>query len=103
MSYSVITVPLYDTLGPDAVRYISNHAELRAVACSIALLPILLQNLQACPSISLVVRCHSSTHPLTSLLLYCSLTDLDVGGHCTAVLQLLFRAVNMTPGMRRKC
>lgn len=56
VSYSIVTVPLYDTLGPDAVRYISNHAELRAVACSIALLPTLLPNLQACPSISLVVR-----------------------------------------------
>ncbi|BDA42483.1 Long-chain-fatty-acid-CoA ligase 1 [Coccomyxa sp. Obi] len=55
VSYSIVTVPLYDTLGPDAVRYISNHAELRAVACSIALLPTLLPNLQACPSISLVV------------------------------------------------
>lgn len=56
MSYSMVTVPLYDTLGPDAVRYISNHAELRAVTCSIALLPVLLKELQACPSISLVVR-----------------------------------------------
>ncbi len=64
MSYSIVTVPLYDTLGPDAVRYISNHAELRAVACSVALLPILLQNLQACPSISLVVRLpHTALHP----------------------------------------
>ncbi len=62
MSYSIVTVPLYDTLGPDAVRYISNHAELRAVACSIALLPILLPNLQACPSISLVVRPDSQTN-----------------------------------------
>ncbi|KAK9909434.1 hypothetical protein WJX75_002244 [Coccomyxa subellipsoidea] len=55
VSYSIVTVPLYDTLGPDAVRYISNHAELRAVTCSIALLPVLLKELQACPSISLVV------------------------------------------------
>ena len=63
VSYSIITVPLYDTLGPDAVRYISNHAELRAVACSIALLPTLLPNLQACPSISLVVRPGLSNQP----------------------------------------
>ena len=56
MSYSIVTVPLYDTLGPDAVRYISNHAELSAVACSVAMLPMLLQSLQGCPSIFLVVR-----------------------------------------------
>ncbi len=55
MSYSIVTVPLYDTLGPDAVRYISNHAELSAVACSVAVLPMLMQSLQGCPSISLVV------------------------------------------------
>ena len=55
MSYSIVTVPLYDTLGPDAVRYISNHAELNAVACSVAVLPMLLQSLQGCPTIFLVV------------------------------------------------
>lgn len=55
VSYSIVTVPLYDTLGPDAVRYIGNHAELSAVACSVAVLPMLMQSLQACPSISLVV------------------------------------------------
>ncbi|CAL5219689.1 g1576 [Coccomyxa viridis] len=55
VSYSIVTVPLYDTLGPDAVRYISNHAELSAVACSVAVLPMLLQSLQGCPSIFLVV------------------------------------------------
>ncbi len=33
-AYSMVSVPLYDTLGPDAVEYISNHAELAAIACS---------------------------------------------------------------------
>ena len=55
VSYSIVTVPLYDTLGPDAVRYISNHAELHAVACSVTVLPGLMQSLQGCPSIRLVV------------------------------------------------
>ncbi|MBA0755745.1 hypothetical protein Gogos_020603 [Gossypium gossypioides] len=32
-AYSLISVPLYDTLGPDAVKYIINHAELKAVFC----------------------------------------------------------------------
>ena len=59
VSYSLVTVPLYDTLGPDAVRYISNHAELSAVACSVAVLPVLLQSLQSCPSIFLVASLSS--------------------------------------------
>ena len=33
-SYSMISVPLYDTLGPEAVEYIANHAELSCIACS---------------------------------------------------------------------
>ena len=70
VSYSLVTVPLYDTLGPDAVRYISNHAELSAVACSVAVLPMLLQSLQGCPSIFLVVSCNSVLQSLR--LLWCA-------------------------------
>ncbi|KAG6430355.1 hypothetical protein SASPL_108420 [Salvia splendens] len=32
-AFSYISVPLYDTLGPDAVKYIVNHAEIRAIFC----------------------------------------------------------------------
>lgn len=31
---SMVSVPLYDTLGPDAVKYILNHAEVRVVVVS---------------------------------------------------------------------
>jgi len=50
-----VSVPLYDTLGPKAVEYICNHAELVAVACHHAVLATLLESLHACPSIKLVV------------------------------------------------
>ncbi|KAE8679943.1 Long chain acyl-CoA synthetase 7, peroxisomal [Hibiscus syriacus] len=30
-AYSLVSVPLYDTLGPDAVKYISNHADVEAI------------------------------------------------------------------------
>ncbi|KAK2980893.1 hypothetical protein RJ640_011367 [Escallonia rubra] len=32
-AYSYISVPLYDTLGPDAVKYIVNHATVQAIFC----------------------------------------------------------------------
>lgn len=32
-AYSLVSVPLYDTLGPEAVRYIVNHAAVRAIFC----------------------------------------------------------------------
>jgi len=54
-AYSMISVPLYDTLGPDAVDYICNHAELTGVACSAAVAPVLLQALPNCPSLRLLV------------------------------------------------
>ena len=54
-AYSVVTVPLYDTLGPEAVRYICGHAELAGVACSVDVLPTLLQTLPDCPTVTLVV------------------------------------------------
>lgn len=59
-AYSMVSVPLYDTLGPDAVRYICGHAELAAVACAAAVLPTLLQCLSDCPTVSLVVHTPAS-------------------------------------------
>ena len=55
-AYSMVSVPLYDTLGPDAVEYITNHAELSAIACSAAMLPSVLQALPSCPNVRLLVR-----------------------------------------------
>jgi long-chain acyl-CoA synthetase len=54
-AYSMVSVPLYDSLGPQAVQYIINHAELAAVGCSTAALPKLLACLQECPTVRLVV------------------------------------------------
>jgi len=54
-AYSMTSVPLYDTLGPDAVEYICNHAELAMVACSTAVLPTMLQCIARCPTLKLLV------------------------------------------------
>jgi len=54
-AYGMVTVPLYDTLGPETVQYIANHAELAVVGVSHALLPKLLEALPHCPTVKLVV------------------------------------------------
>jgi len=65
--HSCVSVPLYDTLGPDAVQYICNHAALSCVVCHTAVLSTLLATLHACPTIKLVVvfggagKAHSQT------------------------------------------
>lgn len=54
-AYSYISVPLYDTLGPDAVWYIVNHATIQAVFCVSQTLNILLSSLAKMPSVRLIV------------------------------------------------
>lgn len=70
-AYSMTSVPLYDTLGPEAVTYICGHAELTVVACSIDVLDTLLTALPQCPTVKFVVWSSvmhlptaSSTEPL---------------------------------------
>jgi long-subunit acyl-CoA synthetase (AMP-forming) len=54
-SYSYISVPLYDTLGADAVKYIINHAEITALFCTPDKLQNLLPQLSELPSVRLIV------------------------------------------------
>ncbi|KAH9765113.1 Long chain acyl-CoA synthetase 6 (peroxisomal) [Citrus sinensis] len=54
-AYSFISVPLYDTLGPDAVKYIVNHASVQAVFCVPQTLNSLLSCLSEVPTVRLIV------------------------------------------------
>mmetsp|Transcript_4030 Transcript_4030/g.6617 ORF Transcript_4030/g.6617 Transcript_4030/m.6617 type:complete len:687 (-) Transcript_4030:388-2448(-) len=54
-AYSLTSVPLYDTLGPDVVEYVCNHAELSAVACSAAVAPIMVAVLPKCPTVRVLI------------------------------------------------
>ncbi|XP_074587550.1 long chain acyl-CoA synthetase 6, peroxisomal-like [Curcuma longa] len=54
-AYSYISVPLYDTLGPDAVQYIVNHASVEVIICVPQTLSILLSFLSQMPSLRLIV------------------------------------------------
>ncbi|KAH9689254.1 Long chain acyl-CoA synthetase 7 (peroxisomal) [Citrus sinensis] len=54
-AYSYISVPLYDTLGPDAVKYVVNHAEIEAIFCIPQTLNMLLSFISEIPSVHLIV------------------------------------------------
>lgn len=54
-SYSYISVPLYDTLCPDSVKFIINHAELACVFCTPDKLQTLLDCLSEATTIRLIV------------------------------------------------
>ncbi|XP_073147333.1 long chain acyl-CoA synthetase 6, peroxisomal-like isoform X1 [Henckelia pumila] len=54
-AYAYISVPLYDTLGPDAVKYIVNHADIRAIFCVPNTLNTLLTFLSEIPSVRVIV------------------------------------------------
>nr|ATE88093.1 long-chain acyl coenzyme A synthetase 7 [Vernicia fordii] len=54
-AYSFISVPLYDTLGPDAVKYVVNHADVQAIFCVPETLNTLLSFLAEIPSVQLIV------------------------------------------------
>ncbi|KAI6692459.1 hypothetical protein NL676_020169 [Syzygium grande] len=54
-AYSYISVPLYDTLGPDAVKYVVNHAAVQAIFCAPQTLNTLLSFLSEIPTVRLIV------------------------------------------------
>ncbi|KAE8706199.1 Long chain acyl-CoA synthetase 7, peroxisomal [Hibiscus syriacus] len=66
-AYSLVSVPLYDTLGPDAVKYISNHADVKAVFCVPQTLNSLLAFLSEIPSVRLVVVVEGTESEVPSL------------------------------------
>ncbi|XP_062177485.1 long chain acyl-CoA synthetase 6, peroxisomal-like [Alnus glutinosa] len=54
-AYSYISVPLYDTLGPEAVKYITNHAAIQVIFCVPQTLNTLLSFLLDIPTVRLIV------------------------------------------------
>lgn len=54
-AYSYISVPLYDTLGPDAVQFIVNHASVQVIFCVPQTLSILLSFLSQIQCVRLIV------------------------------------------------
>jgi long-chain acyl-CoA synthetase len=54
-SQSLVTVSLYETLGPDTTEYIVNHANLACVVCSLPHIPTLLQLAPRIPSLKVII------------------------------------------------
>ncbi|PSS10138.1 Long chain acyl-CoA synthetase 6, peroxisomal like [Actinidia chinensis var. chinensis] len=66
-AYSHISVPLYDTLGPDAIKYIVNHADVQAIFCVPNTLNALLSFLSEISSVRLIVVVGGTDDHLPSL------------------------------------
>lgn len=66
-AYSFISVPLYDTLGPDAVKYAVNHAGVQAVFCAPQTLSTMLTFVSEIPSVQLIVVVGGMDEHLPSL------------------------------------
>lgn len=85
-AYSYISVPLYDTLGPDAVKYVVNHAEIEAIFCIPQTLNMLLSFISEIPSVRLIVVVggkdeHLPSLPSTSGVKLISYLKLQSQGH----------------------
>ncbi|KAG0046005.1 hypothetical protein BGZ83_008805 [Gryganskiella cystojenkinii] len=63
--YNLISVPLYDTLGPDAVEYVINHADVRVVSCSANHIASLLKIADKLPTLKAIVCMDSFTNSAT--------------------------------------
>ncbi|KAF9165083.1 hypothetical protein DFQ26_000631 [Actinomortierella ambigua] len=57
--YNNVSVPLYDTLGPDAVEYIINHAETPIVVASANHIASLLENAEKLPTLKAIISMDS--------------------------------------------
>ncbi|CAB4001011.1 long-chain-fatty-acid-- ligase 1-like [Paramuricea clavata] len=56
LTYSMVSVPLYDSLGADACTYIINHAEISVVVCDGNKLPVLLEKADQCPKLKHIIK-----------------------------------------------
>ncbi|KAJ9550522.1 hypothetical protein OSB04_014567 [Centaurea solstitialis] len=66
-AYSYISVPLYDTLGPDAVKFVVNHAAVQVIFCVPQTLKNLLRFLPEIPSVHLIVVVGARDDQMASL------------------------------------
>uniref|UniRef100_A0A0D6QY03 Long-chain-fatty-acid--CoA ligase n=1 Tax=Araucaria cunninghamii TaxID=56994 RepID=A0A0D6QY03_ARACU len=86
-SYSYISVPLYDTLGSEAVKYIVNHADIQVVFCVPENMSNLLNFISDFSSLRLIVVIGGTEQLMASLpskagVEIITYVDLKHQGHC---------------------
>jgi hypothetical protein len=64
---SLISVPLYDTLGPDAVEYIVNHASVKVAVVNVNQLKALLAVKERCKTLSAIIAMDDAAHEKSAL------------------------------------
>lgn len=55
-TYSMVSVPLYDSLGSDACTYILNHAEIAVIVCDANKINIVLEKADKCPKLKHIIK-----------------------------------------------
>lgn len=58
-TYNLVSVALYDTLGPDAIEYIVNHADIQIVVASANHIASLIENAEKLPKLKAIVSMDS--------------------------------------------
>lgn len=66
-AFGLVSVALYDTLGPNTTVYVSNHAQLPIILCTLAHLAELLAILPECPTVKAVVCMDALVGPSKTL------------------------------------
>lgn len=67
-AFGLVGVALYDTLGPNVVEYVTNHAPLSIVVASANHIPTLLKNAPATPCLRYVVSMDKLSHQEHTIL-----------------------------------
>ena len=88
ISQGVTTVPLYDTLGPDAAEFVINQTELTTIACAGSYVPSLLMLKKA-----------GRTPNLKNLIIFDKIDDLECGAECDLKIYEFQELIKMETGI----
>lgn len=90
-AYSLVNVALYDTLGPNSLEFIINHAEINVVFCSGDRIPNLLQISKKCPNLKHVISFDDFNDTAASNILRAWSADCGIKLHELTAIRALGR------------
>jgi long-chain acyl-CoA synthetase len=88
ISQGVTTVPLYDTLGPDAAEFVINQTELATIACAGSYVPSLLMLKKA-----------GRIPTLKNLIIFDKIDNLECGAECDLKIYEFQELIKMETGI----